>query len=385
MCERAAFVRACEEGEDSIAELCRQFGISRKTGYKWLERVRIEGEDGLQERNRAPHHHPNAVSMEMEEAILHVRQKRNWGPKKIAISLSRTWPSSEIPSVSTIGDILKRKGLVVSRKRKRHATPSSQPLAHATDANRVWCADFKGWFCTGDGNRVDPLTITDAYSRFLLGCQEMRGKTNTEHVMGVFTTLFRTYGIPERIRTDNGTPFASTGLAGLSRLSAWWIRLGIIPERIKPATPSENGQHERFHLTLKLETASPPASTPKKQQEAFDEFQKIYNEERPHEALGQATPASLYQASARPFPKRLPPVEYPDDMAVRRVRGAGQIQWHRKDYLVTRALCYQPVGLQPVDDGVWLVFYCHVCIGIFDERKPHIQPLKLTSKYNIPI
>lgn len=305
MCERAAFLRAREEeDEESLAALCRRFGISRKTGYKWLERYGAEGEAGLVERSRAVHHHPNQTPHAMQEAIIALRQAWRWGPKKIAVALARDWPLALIPAVSTIGDILAHTGLVLPRRYRRHCSPSAQPLAHAVTSNVVWCADFKGWFCTGDGSRVDPLTVTDACSRYLLGCQGMRGKTDTVHVLAVFETLFRRYGLPERIRTANGAPFASTGLAGLSRLSVWWMRLGIVPERIQPGTPSENGRHERFHLTLKQETATPPARTPKKQQEAFDRFHTVYNEERPHEALGQVPPATVYTPSPRSYPER---------------------------------------------------------------------------------
>ena len=376
MFERAAFIKACLEGEESMSSLCRRYGVSRKTGYKWLERYAREGDSGLLEHSRAPHQHPNMTSEEMEEAVVRIRQQHRWGPKKIVTRLAQRYAAEDIPSMSTIGDIVKRNGLLVARKLRRHCTPSTQPLAHAVDSNRVWCADFKGWFYTSDGRRVDPLTVTDAHSRYLLACQGMRGKTDTAHVMGVFEALFRAYGMPERIRTDNGTPFASTGLAGLSRLSVWWMRLGIMPERIKPATPSENGRHERMHRTLKEDTASPPAGTPKKQQEAFDRFLRYYNEERPHEALGQVVPAAVYTASPRPYPSRMPAVEYGDDMLVRRVRGAGQMKWRGHDVLVTQALTYQAVGLRPVDDGVWEVHFCTTPIGIFEERKLRVRALK---------
>jgi len=380
MCERAAFLKACEETEETMAALCRRFGVSRKTGYKWLERYAEEGDNGLREHSRAPHQHPNMTPQELEKAIVTIRQATKWGPKKIAVRLAKSFAGENIPSLSTIGDIVKRNGLVVPRKLRRHCSPSTQPLAHAVESNRVWCADFKGWFCTADGQRVDPLTVTDAHSRYLLACQGMRGKTDTAHVMGVFETLFRGHGMPERIRTDNGSPFASTGLAGLSRLSVWWMRLGITPERIKPATPSENGRHERMHLTLKQDTATPPSGTPKKQQEAFDRFLLYYNEERPHEALGQVVPAAVYASSPRPYPARLPAVEYGDDMQVRRVRGAGQMKWRGHDVLVTQALAYQAVGLKPVEDGVWEVYFCRTLIGIFDERKPRVRPLKPNEK-----
>lgn len=375
MCERASFLRALKEEEDTMAGLCRQFGISRKTGYKWLARFEAEGAAGLFEHSRASHIHPNQTPGAMEEAIIALRHERAWGPKKIAALLSREWPLEQIPSVSTIGDILKRNGLIVPRKLRRHCSPSSQPLAHAIDCNLVWCADFKGWFLTGDGSRVDPLTVTDAHSRYLLGCQVLCGKTDTVHVMAVFETLFRRYGMPVRIRTDNGSPFASTGLYGLSRLSVWWMRLDITPERIRPGTPSENGRHERFHLTLKQETATPPASTPKKQQEAFERFRAVYNEERPHEALGQTTPASVYAVSPRPYPERLPPVEYDDDMIVRRAMGSGQIKWRGHDICVSQALRYQSIGLKPCDDGLYDVYFCKTRIGVFNERTLKVKPL----------
>lgn len=383
MCERAAFLRAHqEEGQESMATLCRRFGISRKTGYKWLERYEQEGKEGLLEHSRASYSHPNQTPREVERAIIKIRQAHNWGPKKIVSKMAETWPPEAIPALSTIGYILARNGLVVHRRLRRRCSPSSQPLAHAVDSNVVWCADFKGWFCTADGSRIDPLTVTDARSRYLLGCQGMCGKSDTEHVMAIFETLFRTYGLPERIRTDNGAPFASTGLAGLSRLSVWWMRLGIMPERIRPGTPSENGRHERFHLTLKQDTAAPPATTPRKQQQAFDRFRTYYNEERPHEALGQVPPAKVYSCSPRPFPERLPKPEYDDDMVVRQVRGGGQMKWKGFDVPVTRALDYQKIGLRQYDDGLWHVFFGMTCIGFFDERALKIKPLTKQKKPN---
>ena len=380
MLERCLFIEACLSGEETMAGLCRRFGISRKTGYEWLRRYEALGAAGLSEQSRARLSHANATPPQMEAAIIALRQQRGWGPKKLAKLLLKDWPAEAIPSQSTIGDILKRNGLVKPRKARRRCTPSSEPLGHAVQSNRVWCADFKGWFLTGDKQRVDPLTVTDAYSRYLLACQGMRGKTDTTHVMAVFETLFRSYGLPERIRTDNGPPFASTGLAGLSRLSVWWMRLGIVPERIEPGKPQQNGRHERFHLTLKNETASPAAPTARKQQRAFDAFQIVYNDERPHEALGQEVPASRYTSSARSFPTRLPTPEYADDMQTRRVRGAGQMKWSGSDVLVSQALSSQTIGLQPQDDGLWNVYFCTSCIGTFNERDRKVKPLKKSGK-----
>ena len=369
MCERASFIAACQRGEDSMAELCRWYGISRKTGYKWLKRFEEEGDDGLVERSRTPHRQANRVSLWLEERICALRDEHSsWGPKKLYVELHKELSGWEIPSRATIANILSRNGLSKPQRKKRKASPSEAPLEHAVESNVVWCIDFKGWFCTQDKSRVDPLTITDAYARYLICLQAMRGKTDVDHVMAVMKVAFRTYGMPERIRSDNGPPFASTGLAGLSRLSVWWMRLGIIPERIEPGKPQQNGRHERFHRTLKEETASPPASTFSRQQARFRAFRHEYNETRPHEALGQVPPAEVYQASSRPFPAKLPPLEYPDDMEVRRVRGSGQMKWNGHDVRVTAALVGQSVALLPIDDGLWAVHFCTTPIGFFDEK-----------------
>jgi transposase InsO family protein len=352
-----------------MAELCRWYGISRKTGYKWLRRFEEEGEDGLGERSRAPHRQANRVSLWLEERVCQLREDHSsWGPKKLFVELEKLLPREELPSRATIANILTRNGLSQPRRQRRRASPSEEPLAHAVDSNVVWCIDFKGWFYTGDGSRVDPLTITDAYARYLICLQALRGKTDVERVMAVMKVAFRTYGLPERIRSDNGPPFASTGLAGLSRLSAWWMQLGIVPERIEPGKPQQNGRHERFHRTLKEETASPSASTFNRQQARFRAFRQEYNETRPHEALGQVPPAAVYQGSPRPFPTKLPLLEYPDDMEVRRVRGAGQMKWKGHDVRITRALIGQSVGLLPIEDGLWSVHFCATPIGFFDEQ-----------------
>ena len=379
MCERAAFIKALEVGTESMAALCRRFGISRKTGYKWRDRFAESGDAGLLEHSRAPSSHPNATDQDIEAAIVRLRGQKGRGPKKLLVALAKEFPDRTLPSLSTIGDILKRNGLVPPRKKRRRCTPSETPLAHADEANRVWCADFKGWFLTGNGHRVDPLTVTDAHTRFLIGCQCMCGKTDTDHVRALFELWFRRFGLPEKIRTDNGAPFASTGLAGLSRLSVWWIRLGIEPERIRPATPSENGRHERFHRTLKEHTLCPPANTPRLQQQRFEAFLNEYNEERPHEALGQVPPGTLYTPSPRPYPDRLPVLQYADDMETRRVRGGGQIQWRGKDVMVTYALNGETIGLKASEDGLWKVYFGEWRIGTFDERTMKVKgqaPLK---------
>jgi len=349
------------------------YGISRKTGYKWLSRFEADGEAGLLERSRAPHHQPHRVAEDIESAVVAVREKHStWGPKKVYVELCKEFDSSLLPSRTTIANVLARQGLSEPRRVKRHASASEQPLAHAVESNLVWCIDFKGWFRTVDVCRIDPLTITDAYSRYLVCLQSMRGKTDTTHVMALMKTAFRAYGLPERIRSDNGSPFASTGLAGLTRLSVWWMQLGIVAERIEPGKPQQNGRHERFHRTLKQETASPPASTFNRQQKRFRQFRHEYNELRPHEALGQIPPAAVYQPSPRCLPCKLAPIEYPDDMHVRRVRGCGQMKWDGHDVHVSQALVGHPVGLLPLDDGIWTVYFSSTPLGVFDERTMHV-------------
>lgn len=375
MLERMAFVRAVELEEDSVSALCARFGISRKTGYKWLERYSAYGEVGLVELSRAPHHCGNRIPEMMEQAIIDVRKaKKSYGPKKIAYELSKKYEVSIVPSLTSIANVLKRHGLSKPRKRIRRCTPNASPLADVTSCNVTWSIDFKGWFRTRDGQKIVPLTITDGHSRYLLCVQGMSGRADSIQVKMVMTGIFMEYGIPERIRSDNGAPFASVGLGGLSELSVWWIRLGIIPERIEPGCPQQNGRHERFHLTLAQETANPPAASFTAQQERFRQFQIEYNEHRPHEALGQVPPATIYDASPRPFPQRIEPTVYPDDMEVRRVRPSGQIKWRGKDVRVTYALKGEIIGLEPIDDGLWTVYYRFVKLGTFDERKMRIMP-----------
>jgi len=374
MDERTRFVAQWLEGGESMAELCRRHGISRTAGYKWTARYEREGPAGLEDRSRARLTQPHAVPDKVVEAILSARAAHpTWGPAKLLAWLAAHRPRLPLPSCSTAGDILRRHGLTVPRRRARRATPSSQPLAHADAPGAVWCVDFKGWFRTGDGVRCDPLTLTDACSRYLLRCRGFAGPPGLERTMAAMEAAFREHGIPARMRSDNGPPFGSTGLAGLTRLSAWWIRLGIAPERIEPGKPQQNGRHERFHLTLKRETASPPASSLRRQQERFDAFAREYNGERPHQALGQRTPASVHAPCAREWsPAREP--QYPGDMTVRRVHQGGRIKWNGREVNVTRGLECQPVGLLPVDEGVWDVYYGPVRIGVFDERRLRIHP-----------
>jgi transposase InsO family protein len=367
--ERFRFIEEWKSEDWTLAELCDFFGVTRKTGYKWLERYQNGGVDGLRDQSRAPRRHPNALAEVVEKRVLAVREQHPfWGARKIRAFMKREDERIAVPAVSTIGSLLKSYGLTVPRKRRARGRPSAQPLAEATQANRVWCADFKGWFRSGDRDRIDPLTITDAYSRYLLRCQAVRA-ADYEHSKPIFEAAFREYGLPERIRTDNGAPFASNGESGLTGLSVWWIKLGIVPERIEPGRPQQNGRHERMHRTLKQATASPPAGNRRAQQQRFDEFRLEYNEQRPHEALGLATPGSCYAPSARPYPRRLAPVEYPDGWQVRWISPGGQMRWQGQQLFVAHALVGEPVGLEPVADGYWRVWFSFYELGILDAAR----------------
>lgn len=378
MDEKMKFVAAALKEETSFAKLCRQFEISRKTGYKWLERYGQEGAAGLHERSRAPHTHPNAVSDALVERVLeHKRAHMGLGPKKIYARLQKLDPDCPWPAVSTIGEILDEHGLVEKRRRRNRATPSAEPLAHATDSNVLWCTDFKGWFYTLNGDKCTPLTICDAHSRFFLRCQAMGAQTGFAKVQPLFELTFREFGLPERIRSDNGPPFATVALAGLSELAIWWMRLGIVVERIHPGKPQENGRLERLHRTLKKNTASPPEDNLRKQQKAFDAFLHYYNNERPHEALGQETPASVYTPSLRPFPARLPPLpDYPEEWQVRKVRASGRMKFLGEDPFVSQALYGQYIGLEQIDDDHWKLWFMNTPLGVLDTRQGKIKRLK---------
>lgn len=372
MNERQLLIEDYIEKESSVSELARQYGVSRKTAHKWIKRFKQNGAAGLEELSRAPHHHPNALSQAMEVEILEWKSKKPlWGAPKIH---SKLRDLADCPSESTVSNVLARWGL--SRKARRgrgKAVPSQMPLAHCTKPNEVWCADFKGHFRTADGQRCDPLTITDGHSRYLLRCQALGGFTGYIAVKPLFMATFREYGLPEAMRTDNGSPFASTGLGGLSALSVWLIRLGIRLERIQPAHPEQNGRHERMHRTLKEATAKPPRANLKAQQRAFDVFRKEYNDERPHEALGQQTPARFYEPSPRDYPERLPCQRgYPECWEKRMVRICGTIKWQGSELHLSKALVGQEIGLEPIQDGLWAVHFESLRLGVFDERKGRI-------------
>lgn len=368
--ERIKFVADYLSGEYTRVELARLYGISRPTVYKWIARFEAEGVEGLKDQSRAPQHHPNAVAEEMETRIVKAREAHpKWGAKKLLPWLKKKYPEqADWPAQSTIGEVLKRHGLVHARRRKRRAYPSEGPLRKSEEANAVWCADFKGWFRTRDGKKCTPLTLTDAYSRYLLRCQGLE-PTGLDHVKPLFEAAFREYGLPEVIRTDNGAPFASTGLLGLSPLSIWWMKLGIVPERIQPGKPQQNGSHERMHRTLKEETLCPPASTLRVQQRVFDRFQEEYNEQRPHEALGQVPPASMYTASPRPYPVRVPEFQYPEGMWVRKVEERGQISIWSHRWFLSEVLAGEFIGIEETEGDQWNVYLSYLKIATIDRRQ----------------
>jgi transposase InsO family protein len=374
--KRMRFVTAAEAGQETMTALCRRFGLSRKTGYKWLTRYRLEGIDGLIERSRAPHTHWQLVTAAVAERCLAVRRAhRSWGPVKVRAWLERDDPDTAWPAASTIGDLFDREGLTIKRRLRRRAPPSSAPFAACGDANAVWCIDFKGWFLTGDGTHCEPLTLSDAYSRYLLRCQPL-GRTDSAHVWPVLDAAFLEFGLPLRLRSDNGPPFASTGAGGLSRLAVKVIKAGVRPERIAPGKPQQNGRLERLHLTLLHDTASPPARSLREQLGRLRDFQRLYNEERPHAALGNTTPAEHYACSPRRWDGILREPEYPAAAALRRVHRNGAIRWRGAEIYLSEALIGEPVGLIERQDGGWTVHYGPIELGVIDHRGDRLRKLK---------
>jgi putative transposase len=382
--ERMRFMMVLQERRDSFAHVCREFGVSRKTGYKWLERYEQEGVGGLCDRSRAPLHHPQAMTAAVAERCLDVRRAHpSWGPCKVLAYLERRFPRSDWPAASSIGALFDRAGLTVKRRLRRRSPPSSAPFGPCEAANDTWCMDFKGWFRTGDGARCEPLTLSDAHSRYLLRCQAL-ARTDGAHVWPVLDAAFREYGLPLRLRSDNGAPFASCGAGGLSQLAVKVIKAGVRPERIAPGKPQQNGRLERLHLTLLQDTAQPPAHSLPAQLARLRRFQTLYNEERPHAALGNDTPAQHYAASPRRFDGVLCEPGYGVDHAVRRVRTSGEIKWQGGHVYISTALVGEPVGLLEDARGNWHASYGPIALGIIAAggdrlRKPDPQSCGLVD------
>jgi len=374
MDQRAYFVLDSLSGHFSISELCDRYGIARKTGYKWIARYKAEGKAGCRDQKRAPRRHPNATPAKLEARIVRLRRKHpNWGPVKLHACLVRDDPKVPWPCPSTIGEILKRHGLVGKRRRRRPRAPWQPGRTRAEHPNQVWTADFKGQFRLGNGHLCYPLTIADAHSRYLLVCKALRG-TDLKAARRVFEAAFREYGLPEVIHTDNGVPFcAASGLLGLSSLSVWFLRLGIRLERSRPGHPQDNGAHERMHRTLKAEALKPAKRTEVAQQRALNRFRRIYNEERPHHALELQTPSQHYVKSPRPLPRDLPDPVYPSHFEVRYVTRIGVFWWHSQMIFLGTALRNQLIGLEHVADGEWLVFFGDVLLGKFIERAGRVE------------
>jgi transposase InsO family protein len=372
MDERIQFISKLLEG-DKMVDLCREFGISRKTGYKFLERYKSGGFLGLNDLVKRPLNIPHRTPDQIEKLVLKLRKlKPTWGPKKLKVRLEKLHPGIDIPAASTIGDILKRNGYIELKQRRRKKNYFPSDLTASRSPNEVWCIDFKGQFRLGNGKYCYPLTITDHYSRFLIACEALED-TKTESVFPVFEAIFQKYGMPKIIRSDNGVPFSSVGLAGMSRLSTWFIRLGIRPERIEPGHPEQNGRHERMHRTLKADATRPAARNILQQQERFDKFQKSYNTERPHEALEMETPSSWYKPSQYKYPDELPTPDYSTFDVVRHVMKTGTIRVPKSDKrcFITRALFGHPVGMRELAKDVWAVSFSDLDLGFISKADHH--------------
>lgn len=372
-CEKIKFIGDWLKEEFKFSDLCKKYGVSRKTGYKLINRYEAEGEQVLKEKSHARHHHPNETEDEIKQRILDLKYRYpNWGPEKLRNWLMRDDPASNWPAISTMGDILKRHGLVKKRKYRKHVPAHSAPFSECDAPNVVWSADFKGQFRLGrNGPYCYPLTVSDNYSRFLLACEGLERPTLAATIK-CFKKIFAEYGLPDAIKTDNGQPFAGVGIGGLTQLSIWWLKLGIIPERIESGCPEQNGRHERMHRTLKEATALPPRENFKDQQRCFDLFIREYNHERSHQALDGKRPGEVYRKSLRSLPSKECEIYYPDYFEIRKVRTNGQIKWCGKRYFVSELLKSEPIGLELINEGKAIVYFSGLQLGIIDAREDKI-------------
>jgi len=374
MDERLRFVARLLEGEQ-MSLLCREFGISRKTGYKIFDRYKEHGLEALSDRSRRPVRYANQLPQQIESLIVSLKQEKpHWGARKIRELLVRRLAGEvRVPAKSTIHAVLDRHGLVKRMDRTRNRATGT-PLSEGAAPNDLWCADFKGEFKLGNGRYCYPLTVTDQASRFLLLCESL-DSTREDLACTAFERLFRERGLPLAIRSDNGVPFASpNALFNLSTLSVWWLRLGISIERIKPGRPQQNGRHERMHLTLKKEATRPPGMNSLQQQARFDAFMREFNTERPHEALAMKCPVELYIASARRY-DGLPDLAYPFHDRDILVTACGRICLHRKKIFISSVLAGQKLGIKEVDEGIWLASFMQYDLGYFDLEQKTLQPL----------
>jgi transposase InsO family protein len=373
--QKMQMIKCWKSNQFTITDLSILHDVSRKTIYKWIKRYGMEDPTGLEDRSRAPLRHRNATTAEVVNRILAIKRRhRKWGPNKVVAWLKEQYQEERWPAVSTVSEILKREGLV-SPRRKRHRTPPyTDPFTACDKPNAVWCADFKGQFKTEDGELCYPLTITDSYSRYLLLCKGL-SRPNFKETKPCFELVFREYGLPEAIRTDNGAPFASVGIGALSKLSVWFTKLGIRPERIEPGHPEQNGRHERMHRVLKETTASPPRNTMRAQQKAFDEFTYEYNFERPHEALGQKTPVTVYQKSNSPYLHRISPITYPYGAVLRKVNRNGEIKWKERSIYISKSLIGEHIALKRKEEHLWEIWFMHYPLGIANVTTRKVLPI----------
>lgn len=382
MDERLDFVAEYLRLEEPLSALCRRYGISRPTGYKWIGRYRAHGESGLVDRSSAPLTHGRRTSDAVAEALCGLKRLHpSWGPKKLVAWLGAHRPEIAWPAASTAGEVLKRAGLVAERRLRRHVPPRLGDLTAPLYPNHLWAADHKGWIRTPYGARLEPLTVTDGFCRYLIVLAASRS-TATGEAEPLFARAFADHGLPEVIRTDNGPPFASTSVTGLTRLSAHWTRLGIRHERIDPGRPQQNGCHERFHLTLKREAMDVAEASQADQQRRFDRFRQEYNHQRPHEALAQKPPASLYVKSPRPLPARIPEPAYPDDAKVRKVRSNGEIKWNGGLVYIADILAGDAVGICRTETGLWRVDFYDRPIGIINPATNSLETIRRKPKQN---
>lgn len=374
--QRKEFIDKLLESEETVADLCREFQISRKTAYKWIRRFKEEGIDGLKDRSRAPHAQAGKTSYDLECKILEVKRKyMRWGPKKIRAYLEEHESAIVWPSLTAFGNILDRNDLVKPRKYRKRFPSKTDPLSHCKAVNDVWCVDFKGWFKTKDLIKCDPLTVTDAYSRFILYCSKLHsGKWRD--VWDTLEVLFYEKGLPIYLRHDNGPPFATSGAGRLSMLSVNLIKAGVIPEWIEPGKPYQNGRHERMHLTLEGEAIFPLELTLEEQEKKFREFLKYFNFERPHEALSQKVPGSVYVSSERNWDGKLRSPEYDSEYLVKRVRDRGQVAWNGIDIYIGKTLKNEFIGLKESNNGEWLAYYGPVFLGAIDLKGCFTTPIK---------
>ena len=375
MDQKMQMIKSWKGDQFTITDLSFLHDVSRKTIYKWIKRYKLEGPTGLEDRSRAPLHHPNATVLEMVDRIIAVKQRHpRWGPKKIVASLREQYKEPRCPAVSTVSEILKRNGLVTPRIKRHRTLPYTSPFTACNKSNDVWSADFKGQFRTEDGELCYPLTITDNYSRYLLHCRGLSRPTFKE-TSPCFELVFKEHGLPVAIRTDNGAPFASVGLGALSKLSVWFMKLGIKPERIEPGHPEQNGRHERMHRTLKETTANPPRSNMKSQQKAFQGFIYEYNFERPHEALGQRTPANVYRKSSKSYPRRIPKITYQVDSVLRKVNRNGEIKWKRRSIFISKSLIGEHIALKQKEEHLWELCFMHYPLGVVNVMTRKVLPM----------